>query len=433
MKHPAPLLRAALLLPALLLVGSPSVRAEDGPNFVEKALEGLQLGTPYQTREVIFIPIYRATDGPKIDILANAYTKYTDFVEPEFPAQRWNVEVQNTGASPALILGGTVLQGGERDRMVRRDSLVPSNAGTEIRTVPASAASDRRKEPVPFDVSSYMATSYLRKRAEFGSSSSLVPRFVSHFLEFRNEGDDRDSLAAINESTLLAQYCLACHQSLTTFPKPAEGRHVVGFIAAVRGRIQALDLFGNNLLLQRNFERILPGHTFAAAALEIRARKAGIPIPGKDDPEKTLEIVMSDAQELLDSLARSRYREDDLPDGEIGDALLIRTLGGTRGRALGLDGELVHLAVFPHDPFESALFSKSVEPTPGDLEDDPEREGYAELVRRGAMPGRRLTEAEKRLLDRLGRRPGIGSGGPGTGGLGGGGPGTGGLGGGRRR
>jgi hypothetical protein len=250
-----------------------------------------------------------------------------------------------------------------------------------------------------------LAPSYLRKRAQFGGTASMVPNFVDNFLEFRNEGDERASLAAINDSTLLEKYCAACHQSLDEFPMPREGRRVLGFVAAIRGRIQALEVFGSSELLQKAFEHILKGHTFAAAAVELRAKKAGIPIPGRDDPEKTLKVVVEDANELLKSLQRATYREDDVEDDAAGEALLLRTPGGTRGRALGLGGNLVHLTIFPHDPFEHALYSHDLEPPDEDILSDPSSPGVEELTRRSG-PGRRLTEAEQRLLDRLRQRGG---------------------------
>jgi hypothetical protein len=267
--------------------------------------------------------------------------------------------------------------------------------------MPAASSSDRRKEPTPFETSNVLAPPFLQEEALFGASARLVPVFVSDYLEFRNEGDERKSLVALNESSLLTQYCLVCQRTLAAFPQAKEPRQfVVGGVSAVRGRIQSLVLFGQNRLLRAWFEPMLKGHSFAAAAIEIQAERKGVPIPGKDDPEKTLETVQEQAKELLENLLLARYDEDPVSAGELGQALIIRTRGRARGRAIALDGHLVHLVVFPHDPFERALFKSRLDVPDPDLLSDPERAGTTELERRAAA-GRPLTEAEKRLLERL--------------------------------
>jgi hypothetical protein len=57
--------------------------------------------------------------------------------------------------------------------------------------------------------------------------------------------------------------------------------------------------------------------------------------------------------------------------------------------------------VFPHDPFERRLYAKPLLPPDGEQEDEDVDVG--ELERR-ADSGRRLTEYERRLLDRMRRR-----------------------------
>ena len=87
----------------------------------------------------------------------------------------------------------------------------------------------------------------------------------------------------------------------------------------------------------------------------------------------------------------------------------MKTKDGDRGSALLLDGRLVHLVLHPDDPFEYGLYSTAltpVDPEDADTGEDDETPGVSELDRR-AGSGARLTEAEKRLLERLRNRPGI--------------------------
>ncbi|MHC5011395.1 MAG: hypothetical protein ACYTG6_10655 [Planctomycetota bacterium] len=130
--------------------------------------------------------------------------------------------------------------------------------------------------------------------------------------------------------------------------------------------------------------------------------------------------VKKEAEKLLERMTRARYRSDDLPDGAVGEALLIRTTRD-HGRAIALDGRLVHAAIFPHDPFETALYSYDLE-LPEEVDEDVSGgPGVTELERRAGTPGQRLTEYEKRLLERMRRDRGLGGavrpGGPGGGGV----------------
>jgi len=412
------LLGAALLL---LLPAAPAQAKDKAPNFVQTALEGLTIGEGIVTAEVTLFPLIASAAPEKLAIQPTPWAKKVGWHEPEFPKKRYNVGIANNETKPLLVLGGTLLGGGSRDRLVPNDVIVPVGGRVEIRTIVASASSDHRKDPVGFRVGTALAPPYLRERAEFSPSNSLVPRFVSHFLDFRNEGDERESLSALNASTQLTKLCLPCHEKLSAFPTANDGM-VVGLITAVRGRIRSLEMFGDNRLFKAWFEPLLKSQTFAAAAIALKAKKLRIKDPSKGDWEKTRDEMKEKAQDLLEKIQKARYREGDQPKGSEGEYLILRTGNSTRGMGTGLDGKLIHLAVFPYDPFENALFGSRIR-MPNDL-DEYTGLGQANLEGRRAR-GQRLTEYEKRLLDRMGRtrRGGIGP----VGGLGGRGGGQGGI------
>ena len=222
-KRTLPRLLALLLLLPLLaprVQAGDDVKKEDKRNFVQKFLADIRLGEGVQANQVTIFPLVVENEALKVDVIASTRTDKLRIQEAEFPRRRWNLEVMNGEASPVLLLGGTVLEGGNRDRLVPRDYLLPPGQTIEIRTLPASTTSDRRKEAIPFTTSAVLAPPYLQEQALFGASQNLVPFFVTHFLEFRNDGDDRKSLVAINESSKLTQYCLVCHRTLAAFPQP---------------------------------------------------------------------------------------------------------------------------------------------------------------------------------------------------------------------
>jgi hypothetical protein len=363
-------MRSLLLLALCLLPALPANGQEGAPNFAAAVAARLELGDPIQTDQAILFPLVLA-DAPTdvgVDTLASGTVT---FAEPEKSARRDDVLARNGGARPVLVLGGTLLEGGKRDRLLANDTIVAPGAEAILRALPAASAADTRAEPAPFKVASSLAPLYLRRKAEFSTSQSLVPTFVAQWIDFRNEGDKRDSLVAICESNELAEYSLRSREGAAGLPKGLAGRTVVGAIGAIRGRVQMLTVFGTNGLVEAHFDAFARAAMFGAAAIEIRAKAANVPLPGKGDPAKTLDLVRKDAQELLSKLKTASYKKAEMTAGEAGDALLVRLGGGARGRAVGLGGALVHLSIYPYDPVEARLYASAVDP---DKKPEPEEE-----------------------------------------------------------
>ncbi len=403
-----------LALALVLALGSAPVALakDEAPNPVQSFLADLTVGEGVATAEVILFPVMTKEKPAKIDIRPSTWAKNVGFNEPDLPKRRFNVDIANNEPGTLLLLGGTILGGGSRDRVVPQDVLIPAGARVEIESIAAAPSSDHRKEPLPFRLGSALAPPFIRERAEFSPTNTLVPNFVSHFLDFRNEGDKRKSLGAINASEKLTKLCLPCHESLMEFPV-AEGGRVVGIITAVRGRIGSLELFGDNRLLRAYFEPLLKSHTFAAAAIAVKAKKLRVPLPTEDNADDTMEKLRGDAEKLLERVQKAKFKEGDTPKNGTGNYWIFRTSNSTRGAATVLDGRMIHMAVFPYEPFESALFRRRVR-APND-ESDYGEYGQGELERKGRNG--RLTEYEKRLLDRM--RKNRAGGGLKVGGLGG--------------
>lgn len=391
----------AFLLVLLLFLVVPA-SADDAPgkeakNFLAAVLDRVTLGDPMQSGPLVLVPLVvdKTPDLPAVAPGLGATG--LKFREAAWPKLRFNVEVENGDDQPLLVLGGSILVGGKLDRMVPRDLIVPPGKTLEVHMLPAEYQQRYRTKPAPFKAHFTLAPIYLRERAFANPSRNLVPTFVSHFLEFRPEGDDRLSLAAVDESPTLAKYCVDCQAGLAKFPDIA-GQRVVGFITAVRGRVHSAEIFGHNSLLKAYFEPLIRAHTYAAAAIELRAARIGFPIPKSD--AHALAKARKMANELLDKLkTKLRYRDGDVPAGTAGESLLLK-VGGTSGYALGYGGRLVHAAVFPYDPFEHRLYARPVVPPETGEEEEPV---IAELERRAAT-GRRLSEYEKRLLERIRKR-----------------------------
>ena len=422
----------AVLVLCALLCGPPSAIAKDSePAYATEVAGSLRLGEPLVGTVAILFPLLLDQAPGEAGVVSQADAGLT-FAEPEFPDHRYAVEVTNPSEKRALLLGGTVLMGGTRDRLICHDTIIQPKTTVQVRALPAASTSDMHEEPVPFQLARQIAPVYLRRKADFGGSSSTVTSFISRNLEFRNDGDERKSLAAIGSSSILQTYTAESRTKLDA-ALAKMGRPdgvIVGWILALRGRLQSLTIFGDPSVAAGYRGAFLLGATYSAAAIEIQAAKKNVPMPGKDDPAKTLEIVTQDAKKLLEHLGKARFKLDRTnPEGAAGERHMIQMAAGARGRCVGVDGKLVHMVVYPHDPFSSAFYGSKIELPDEEIMSDPDRIGLVELGRR-AEGGARLTEAEKRVLDRVGDRRGAASRGNVAGGRAG--P-RGGQGGGRRR
>jgi hypothetical protein len=226
---------------------------------------------------------------------------------------------------------------------------------------------------------------------------SITSKFISHSSSSGN-GDKRRSPAAIGGSDTLAEYCLPCQRSMAV-ARQARRAFVVGGIA-VRGRVQALDAFATNTLLVGWFSPLLKSLSFPAAAIELRAKKAGVPLPGGDDPKAVLDAATAAAKALMAGLGKATLVRRDVPAGAVGDLFTVTLPDGERGTALVKDGALLHLSLYPRDAFEYGLYAQPLVPLEGEDvsgTDDDTLDPFAQRAKIGA----RLTEQERRLLERL--------------------------------
>lgn len=401
-------MRVMLVLTLLFLIVAPAgdVLAKGEPNAIESVIQSVTLGKGVTSHQIIIFPLLAPAPPEKLAVKPDRGNSSVTFGEPEWSKRRYDLNVTNKGLEPALILGGTVLEGGVTDRLVPQDVILPAGGSLDMDALPAASKKDKRKEAAAFKMTLSTAPVYLREKSLRDTSNWVIRHFIDHYEEFIVEGDKRRSLAAIDSSPTLGQFCIACQSAMGEFPGIGGGR-VVGFISAVRGRLHLVELFGSNELMRNYFSAILRSHTYTAAAIRLRAKKAGIKTPMLE-PMLMVAGVRKDAQKLLDRLKKARYRKDRQPEGAAGKAMLIRT-SRERGRGIALNGRLVHATLFPHEPFERALYGKDLE-LEDDIESEEYRPGSGELGNRQG----RLTEYERRLLDRLRRGGGIGGSGSGA-------------------
>jgi hypothetical protein len=372
-----------------------TARAEEG-SYLDRALAGLIVDTPDIWGEISVFPLVAPAAPAPLAVESAWATSALAIHDRTQREHEYDLLLSSAGEKPILVLGGTVVTGGKVDRLVPIDVLVPPKAtGLDVDALTASARIGMRPPRIqdPLRVAHVAAPPYLRESAQYVRSHRVVRTFVSHFDAVRTAGEPA-TLVGVASAEALAPFCAACQGAVANFPR-LKRPEVVGFVMAVGDRLQSLELFATNDLLQEAFEPMLAASAFRAAAIALRARARGAE-PPKVDTEARLRELTGDAKDLLVRLReRARARVDEVEGESAGEALDV-WVHGARGRALGWDGRLVHATVFPHDPFQSALFADPLRYEPE--VDQPTEPGTAELERRAQRA--RLTPFEERLLER---------------------------------
>jgi len=260
----------SLIAIALMLVGC-SVR-QSGPTYSHKDVvsepltavpgyETYSLARPIEAGSIRVIPITsKVTKLPPTEdyVSLEEATKNDWVVVSEIPgrAEVNALKVKNDGPKPLLLIGGELLAGGKQDRIVAHDTVVPSK---ETREVEVFCVEHGR---------------WYGPKAEFKPTHSTVPSKVRFEAAKGSQDEVWKSVADYNRETAprfagtTVQGGLNSTEVQATvkknyealFPKLQASNNTVGFLFVSNGRIQGMEIFGNNKLFNMMSPSILKGY-----------------------------------------------------------------------------------------------------------------------------------------------------------------------------
>lgn len=384
------------LLAALLLLPTP-VAADDAAPAPFAELEQLRAGEPIVAGDVLLVPILRPAAMVDVQVTPARTAAKLRIQERAQAVTPHALDAANGGDVPVLLPAGSLLEGGTVDRLTLRT--VIAAPGQTVRLPVTPAATSPRAKPVADGVlepAPVHAPQFVRATAR----DKAHPRHVEAFMKrvgalLPDDVEMPTSLIALAQAKSLQRHCVSCAK-----PVAIEDKRVVGVATFVRGHFHALDLFGSKALYAAYEKPLLRSHAFRLMALDKRARVLGVPMYAdapKAERTKRAKVLTGAA---LKALATPKSWKA-LPeiDGTLGTSYGLETAHG-HARVLVAKERLVHVALFPRDPYGPKLFA-APEASAEESEADA---GVRELERRRDGEGRRLTEEEKRRLERLERR-----------------------------
>jgi len=401
----------ALAASLALAAFAPVTVAKGGPVPADHPL--LRLLTTSETapgrehRAILIHPILsESADAPNVKRPLSSKealgAEHLSMGESEKKPGRGPLAAFNWSKEPILLLGGEVFVGGTRDRFLSRDVLLGPASKVEVPAYPADRKPRTRLEAQkslkPVEA---LAPDLLRLVGLGGGALSAADAFIEDEYALTGTKIERSPLAALFELATLQARMREYVTIFDAIPDEAQ-RRVVGAAVFVGDRLAGVDIFPTNAAFRAQWGKILRTASFQASVHELSYGLLNQVYPAGRLPDRHL-------QELKDLLKKC-YVARALEEKAVGLGEEVRlSHADIVGRVLTHENVLVH-AVLSLDFLRN---DPDTQPPPG--VGGPAESTPGELERRSARS--RLTEYERRLLERMrqrrptvpgGRRPGLG-------------------------
>lgn len=388
-------LTTPLVLASLLLLGSP-LRAADAEGAwsaeeaVQQRLAALEAGNAIQAGPLTVVPVRSNSEIPQGNLVSAATALRTQVQD----ASRHHpmIRIQNEAKAPVLLLAGRVAgTKADADLVLAHDVVLIPTSTTVARALPASFSKGKLSADAKLQWSPRLAPPSLREAIVKDVRAYNVKSFLALFHDVA--GDDTDRIPTLRQvmSSDFARN-LDIEVAEVMHHKDLSEEKTIGFAIGIFGRVTALHIFHTPQLMRQNAAAVLSSHGVYAAAMSRRAAELGVTLHRDDEAKKR---VAKDVQALLVSMRKvAQIRQVD-------ETFEITTKSAV-GNGIFFDRHVAHMAVYPHDPYERALFSRSFEDDadePGDADASAEAAAAQGALDRQTERGT-TTEFEQRLRER---------------------------------
>jgi hypothetical protein len=239
---------------------------------------------PIQYRQLTIFPVAHkpkaALDATKYLTLAEGLKRHQVEVQELKGGGSVNrVHVANTSDRPLLLIGGEIILGGQQDRVLGKDTIIPprGQAVVQVFCVEHGRWSGTRS----FTQSGGLADATIRLRAKYRNDqrqvwAEVAKKNVAFAAQNSTDTYRRVATGAAGRKAV-KPYREHIAAALARLP---EAPRLVGFIAAINGRITSVDIFATPALFASYRERLLDSIILSAADVPVD-RAAEAPSPAK--------------------------------------------------------------------------------------------------------------------------------------------------------
>jgi hypothetical protein len=294
---------------ALLSVSLPAAPASAEQALPAFDLEpGTRVLTPIRFQRLALFPVVQQTavtvDGTKYLTLAEGLkNKLVEVSEQGAGGTVNSVEVKNVSGRPLLLLAGETILGGQQDRIIGKDTIVPGHEqmSVEVYCVEHGRWSGQQR----FTSTGSLADPTVRGKARYASDQAQVWQEVAKknaaLKAAPSTGTYRNLAAGPEGERAIKPYR---DHVITELGKLPEAKKMVGVIAALDGRVTTVEIFDRPELFAAYRDRLLDGIFIAAADGPQTDKPAAAPAPAAiHDFFKNLEAAPE--QEVLSTKGAS--------------------------------------------------------------------------------------------------------------------------------
>lgn len=184
------------------------------------------------------------------------------------------VVISNSGALPLYISAGEVIYGGKQDRMIAYDVIVEPGRDltVEVRCVEQGRWSGRSQT---FASAKAMGNKRTRAAVQFKNQGEVWREVAAQNRKLRASSGTGSYKASLSKSEVSESYSALASRVLPGL----SGRHVVGMVVAVNGKVEAIEIFGAPGLFAKLKEKLLKSYVLDAQGVKDEKRTA----PGKGE------------------------------------------------------------------------------------------------------------------------------------------------------
>ena len=257
-------MRATLLAIVALGVGGGVAAADDGVGLSP----GQKMLAPITFRQLTVFPVVQTAVGVDktqyLTLTDGLRRKVVSVSEVGGGGSVNTLLVGNKSDKPLLILGGEVVLGGQQDRILGQDTIVPAHE--QMRVQVFCVEHGRWSGGRQFSAAQGMADTKIRVRAKYHADQSQVwaevaKKNAAHGVA-PSTGTYRNLAAGDDGRKALEPYRAAVGGALGKLPDKDK---VVGVIAAVNGRVTSVELFAKPELFAAYRDKLLDSIYMGAA------------------------------------------------------------------------------------------------------------------------------------------------------------------------
>jgi ARG and Rhodanese-Phosphatase-superfamily-associated Protein domain len=317
------------LVVCALAVGIPVAALGQGAAF--DLAPGQKVLAPIQYQQLTVFPVVQLAAAAGVDktqyltLAEGLKAKTVTVSEDKGGAQVNRVTVANHSPRPLLLLGGEIILGGQQDRILGKDTILPpgEEMSLEVFCVEHGRWSGQRE----FSSSGGLVESKARLRAKFDSNQQEV------WDEVRKKnaalkadpatGTYRNLATGAEGEAAMKPYREHVRAALDKLP---ESKQMIGVVAAVNGRVTSVEIFANPALFAAYRDKILDSLFVTVADVPVAAQPAPAPAAQEirafmkqADDAKDEQVLASKRAKTIENKGKSVVKSKVTIDGAPAD------------------------------------------------------------------------------------------------------------------